>query len=134
MSRARELVRHGTVVVIDYGAPTTAGLAGRPWRDWLRTYRGHARGEHYLAAPGSQDITAEVAIDQLPEPDTVRTQAQWLQLHGIADLVAEGKQHWEQHAARPDLTAMRMRSRVSESEALLDPAGLGAFTVLEWRC
>jgi hypothetical protein len=28
---------------------------------------------------------------------------------------------------------MRMRSRVSESEALLDPAGLGAFTVLEWR-
>jgi hypothetical protein len=28
---------------------------------------------------------------------------------------------------------MRMRSRVSESEALLDPSGLGAFTVLEWR-
>jgi hypothetical protein len=27
---------------------------------------------------------------------------------------------------------MRMRSRISESEALLDPVGLGAFTVLEW--
>jgi hypothetical protein len=25
-----------------------------------------------------------------------------------------------------------MRSRVSEAEALLDPDGLGAFTVLEW--
>ena len=133
VSRARDLVRHGTVVVIDYCSPTTADLAGRPWRDWLRTYRGHARGEHYLAAPGSQDITTEVAIDQLPEPDTVRSQAQWLHLHGIADLVAEGKQYWEEHAARPDLTAMRMRSRVSEAEALLDPSGLGAFTVLEWR-
>ena len=35
-------------------------------------------------------------------------------------------------AARPDLEAMAMRSRVSESEALLDPAGLGGFTVAEW--
>jgi hypothetical protein len=28
---------------------------------------------------------------------------------------------------------MRMRSRVSEAEALLDPEGLGGFSVLEWR-
>jgi hypothetical protein len=27
---------------------------------------------------------------------------------------------------------MRMRSRVSEAEALLHPTGLGAFTVVEW--
>ena len=40
----------------------------RPWREWLRTYRGHERGGHYLADPGAQDITAEVAVDQLPEP------------------------------------------------------------------
>jgi len=26
-----------------------------------------------------------------------------------------------------------MRSRVSEAEALLDPSGLGAFSVVEWR-
>ena len=133
VERARALLRTGTVVVIDYCTATTAELAGRPWREWLRTYRGHERGSHYLAAPGSQDITTDVAIDQLPEPDAVRTQAQWLQLHGIGELVAEGKAHWEQHAARPDLTAMKMRSRVSEAEALLDPTGLGAFTVLEWR-
>ncbi len=130
---ARDRLRRGTVVVIDYAVPTTAQLAERPWRDWLRTYRGHERGGHYLAEPGGQDITSEVAIDQLPEPDTVRSQAQWLQLHGIADLVAEGKRYWEAHAARPDLAAMRMRSRISESEALLDPAGLGGFTVLEYR-
>jgi SAM-dependent MidA family methyltransferase len=129
---ARSRLSAGTVLVIDYMTPTTAELAAGPWRDWLRTYRRHERGGHYLADPGTQDITTEVAIDQLPEPDTVRTQAQWLQLHGIAELVDEGKRHWEQHAARPDLAAMKMRSRVSESEALLDPAGLGAFTVTEW--
>ena len=39
---------------------------------------------------------------------------------------------WAERAARPDLEAMAMRSRISESEALLYPAGLGAFTVLEW--
>lgn len=133
VAHARSLLRRGTLLVLDYCTPTTAELADRPWREWLRTYRGHERGGHYLAAPGSQDITTEVAIDQLPAPDAVRTQSQWLQFHGIDELVAEGRAYWEAHASRPDLTAMRMRSRVSEAEALLDPSGLGAFTVLEWR-
>lgn len=133
VEQARSLVRSGTVVAFDYCSPTTAALAERPWREWLRTYRGHERGGHYLAEPGSQDITTEVAVDQLPEPDAVRSQAQWLQLHGIDELVAEGREYWEAHAARPDLAALRMRSRVSEAEALLDPAGLGGFSVLEWR-
>jgi SAM-dependent MidA family methyltransferase len=130
---ARSRLASGSLVAIDYMAPTTADLVARPWREWLRTYRGHARGGHYLADVGQQDITTEVAIDQLPEPDTVRTQAQWLQLHGIDDLVDEGRARWEASAARPDLAAMRMRSRVAEAEALLDPTGLGTFTVCEWH-
>ena len=130
---ARSRLRRGTLLVIDYMSPTTAALAGRHWREWLRTYREHQRGDHYLTAPGTQDITSEVAIDQLPSPDAIRTQSQWLQLHGIGELVDEGKRYWEAHAARPDLEAMRMRSRVAESEALLDAHGLGAFTVLEYR-
>ena len=32
-----------------------------------------------------------------------------------------------------DLAALRARSRASESDALCDPTGLGAFRVLEWR-
>jgi hypothetical protein len=40
---------------------------------------------------------------------------------------------WDEQAARPGLEAMRMRSRVSEAEALLDPGGLGGFLVAEWR-
>lgn len=130
---ARQLLRSGSALIIDYGVPLTAELAMRPWREWLRTYRGNERGDHYLTAPGSQDITTDIPFDQLPEADAMRTQAQFLQRWGIDELVTEGKQVWEAHAARPGLEAMRMRSRISEAEALLDPSGLGNFLVAEWR-
>ncbi len=133
IDEARRLVRAGSVVAIDYGTPLTAMLAGRPWRDWLRTYRGNERGDHYLVGAGTQDITIEVPIDQLPEPDAVRAQAQFLQRWGIDDLVEEGRRVWTEQASRPGLEAMKMRSRISEAEALLDPAGLGGFLVAEWR-
>jgi SAM-dependent MidA family methyltransferase len=129
---ARAIMRSGRVVVVDYARATTAELVAGPWREWLRTYRAHERGEHYLAIPGEQDITADVVLDQLPEPDAVRTQAEFLRRWGIDDLVAEGRAAWDAAAARPDLAAIAMRSRAREAEALLDPGGLGAFTVAEW--
>ena len=71
-------------------------------------------------------------LDQLPEPGAVRTQVQFLRRWGIEELVAEGREAWARAAASPDLAAMTMRSRVREAEALLDPSGLGGFTVAEW--
>ena len=130
---ARGRLTSGSVLVVDYGVARTGELAARPWRQWLRTFRGNERGEHYLHGPGSQDITVDIPFDQLPEPGSVRTQAQYLQLLGIEDFVEAGRRFWTEHAARPGLEAMRMRSRISESEALLDPAGLGGFLVAEWR-
>jgi len=127
------VVRSGALLTIDYGVRLTAGLVSRSWRDWLRTYSGHERGEHYLASPGTQDITTDVPFDQLPVPDSIRTQSQFLQRWGIDELVEEGKRVWREQAARPGLEAMKMRSRVSESEALLDVGGLGSFLVAEWR-
>jgi len=128
-------VARGRVVLIDYAA-TTATLAARPWRDWLRTYRGHERGAHPLLDPGTQDITADVPLDQcaavLRPPDTSSTQAAFLNRHGINELVAEGKRIWAERAHIGDLIAMQARSRLRESDALTDPAGLGAFTVAEW--
>jgi SAM-dependent MidA family methyltransferase len=59
------------------------------------------------------------------------SQASFLESHGIAAAVEEGRTYWETHASQPDVRAMSMRSRVSEAEALLDPSGLGAFTVAE---
>jgi SAM-dependent MidA family methyltransferase len=129
---ARSRLRRGRLLVIDYAEGTTSSLAGRPWRDWLRTYRNHRRGDHYLAAPGSQDITAELAIDQFPLPDAITTQAQFLRRWGIDELVEEGETEWAATAAAPDRQSIAMRSRAVEAAALLDSAGLGAFATLEW--
>lgn len=121
----------GRVVAIDY-ASTTRELAARPWHEWLRTYRQHERGRAPLEDLGTQDITCEVAIDQLPHPMSNRTQADWLRAHGIDELVAEGRHVWRERAAIGDLAAVRARSRITEAEALLDESGLGGFRVLEW--
>lgn len=126
----------GRLVVIDYMVATTAELLDRPWRTWLRTYAGHEKGGHYLRDVGSQDVTTDVCLDQLEAragaADSIRSQAQFLQRWGIDELVAEGRRVWEAEAARPGLAAVKMRSRVTEAEALLDPRGLGGFTVAEW--
>jgi SAM-dependent MidA family methyltransferase len=124
----------GRVVVLDYAA-TTAELAGRPHAGWLRTYRTHDRGRVPLEDLGAQDITCEVATDQLAEvraPDHDRSQADWLAAHGIDALVEEGRRVWSERAHLGDLAAVRARSRIGEAEALCDPTGLGAFRVLEW--
>jgi SAM-dependent MidA family methyltransferase len=61
------------------------------------------------------------------------TQAEFLHEFGIGALVDEGRAAWQRAVAAPDLAAMVMRSRVREAEALLDPAGLGGFSVVQWR-
>ncbi|HVN50972.1 MAG TPA: SAM-dependent methyltransferase [Acidimicrobiales bacterium] len=134
LASALSVVERGRVIVIDYAA-TTSELAARPTREWLRTYRGHGHGLDPLEQLGRQDITCDVAIDQLAavrEPDRVTTQAAFLGVHGIETLVEEGRRIWRERAAVGDLEAVRARSRVGESEALLDPEGLGGFRVLEW--
>jgi SAM-dependent MidA family methyltransferase len=127
-----QLAPGGTLVVLDYAA-TTGALADRPWTEWVRTYRGHGRGVSPWDVPGEQDVTVEVALDQLPRPDRVRTQAEALRAWGIDALVAEGRAAWHGRTGPADLAALRARSRVTEAEALLDPGGLGGFAVIEWQ-
>jgi len=129
---ARALLTQGTVLAFDYCTATSWQLANMPWREWLRTYRAHERGTHYLRDIGQQDITTQVCLDQLPEPTVVRSQAQFLQRWGIDELVDEGRAAWAASAGAPNLAALRMRSRVRESESLLDPGGLGGFLAVEW--
>jgi len=132
--RARGILDRGRLVVIDYVA-VTAELAARPMGEWLRTYRDHDRGGPVLEALGTQDITCEVCADQLGRVapvDRSRTQAEFLEAHGIATLVEEGRRAWHERPGPADLTALRGRSRVVEAEALTDPTGLGGFRVLEW--
>jgi SAM-dependent MidA family methyltransferase len=132
VAAARRSVHQGTVIVFDYCSPSTASLAAQPWREWLRTYRAHGRGQHYLREPGTQDITAQVCLDQLPQPLVVESQADFLRRWGIDELVGIGQRAWAAAAAQPDVAAMTMRSRTREAEALLDPLGLGAFGVALW--
>jgi SAM-dependent MidA family methyltransferase len=134
--RAAAWVRDATaaaprVIAFDY-ARTTAEMAALPWTEWLRTYRAHGRGGHPLEHVGEQDITCDVAVDQLPTPTRVTTQAEFLRAHGIDELVAEARAAWQERAHVGDLEALKHRSRLSEAAALTDMTGLGGFSVLEW--
>ena len=131
VEEARSRLRAGRVVAIDY-CDVTESMARRPWTDWVRTYRGHGRSGHPLASLGEQDVTCEVAVDQLPPPTENRSQADFLRAYGLDELVDEARRAWTERAAIGDLQALTARSRVHEGAALVDPAGLGAFRVLEW--
>lgn len=125
---------NGTVVVIDY-ADTTASMGHRGQQSWMRTYSTHGRGAGPLQACGAQDLTVDVAVDQLAlvrAPTLDITQAAFLADHGIDMLVEEGRRVWSERAHIGDLAAVRARSRVREAEALCDPSGLGAHRVLGW--
>jgi SAM-dependent MidA family methyltransferase len=124
----------GKVLVIDYCSESTGEIAVTPWREWLRTYKDHGRGEHYLLEPGSQDITTQVLLDQLIKAIpllSVDGQSEWLHRWGIDELVSEGNEYWEQHKSSPDISAMKMRSRAFEAQLITDTTGMGAYLVLE---
>jgi SAM-dependent MidA family methyltransferase len=135
LREARACLVSGRVVVVDY-ADTTASMAARPWTTWLRTYAAHGRGGHPLVAVGGQDITCDIAVDQLSAavaPSANRSQAEFLSAHGLDELTDAARAAWRTGAATGDLDALKARSRVTEASALSDPRGLGAFRVLEWE-
>lgn len=131
-------LRSGVLALVDYGAPH-AELAARG--GWLRTYAGHHRGEDPLIDPGAHDITVDVPTDLVVAAAQAsgwqlfadRSQADWLRSLGLDARVAAARAAWAEGRARADLAALAARSLVHEADALTDPAGLGAFRVLELR-
>jgi SAM-dependent MidA family methyltransferase len=132
VSNALSLIERGSLLMFDYCTDTTAEVAAMPWREWLRTYKDHERGGHYLLEPGSQDVTAQVVLDQPPAGFVAMSQAKFLQQWGIDELVLEGNAYWESLTGAPDVAAIKMRSRATEAQSLLALDGLGGFTALEW--
>ena len=123
----------GRVLVFDYCSESTGEIAVTPWREWLRTYKDHKRGSHYLLEPGSQDITTQVMIDQLMMtfPDLLVTQQlEWLHKWGIEELVSAGNEYWDEHKSAPDIAAMKMRSRANEYRALNAMSEVGMYKVI----
>ncbi len=132
VNNALSSIERGSLLLFDYCTETTAAVSAMPWREWLRTYKDHERGGHYLLDPCSQDITAQVVLDQLPTGFVAMTQAQFLRQWGIDELVLEGNAYWENLTGAPDVAAIKMRSRATEVQSLLALNGLGGFTALEW--
>jgi NADH dehydrogenase [ubiquinone] 1 alpha subcomplex assembly factor 7 len=136
LDECAHVLRRGFLVVVDY-ADDAASLAARRQDEWLRTYRGHRRGETPLAAPGEQDITSTVPAEHLVAHAARvgfrlvehTTQAEWLAALGIDELVDDARGLWRERAAVGDLEALAARSRVTEAAALTDPSGLGAHHV-----
>ncbi|MEZ5239906.1 MAG: SAM-dependent methyltransferase [Microthrixaceae bacterium] len=124
-------LERGELIVFDYVSDTPT-LASRPQEDWLRTYRSHGRGSSPLDAPGTQDITVEVARDQLPPGWVSTSQAEWLRSNGLDELLERARTTWADRAGVGDLVAMRARSAPLEAEALTEETGLGGFEVLTW--
>jgi len=129
LTSARSLVRQGSVVVIDYARSRSTDVE-------VRTYLGHERGDQPLTQLGRNDVTVDVDLAQLQSragaATLAITQAAFARELGIDVLVDEGRALWEANAAVGDLAALKARSRIREAEALLDPDGLGGFTVAIW--
>ena len=126
-------IGHGRLLLFDYCSTSTAEIALTPWREWLRTYRDQGRGTHYLSSPGSQDITAQVMLDQLQTGFTSSTQADFLKQWGIDELVIEGTTYWENMKHAPNIAAMKMRSRGIECVVITGNSCLEQFDVLEYQ-
>ncbi len=138
IARAAECIETGWIVLIDY-AGSAQELAHRG--GWLRTYRDHSRGDDPLLCPGEADITSDVVLDPIRDAliasglkiESETMQADWLSGLGIEDEVAAGEAAWLAGAARGDLEALIGRSRATEAAMLMEPSGLGGFTVIVAR-
>jgi SAM-dependent MidA family methyltransferase len=122
--------------IIDYAA-SSEELAHRPPEDLVRAYRRHTSPRDWFARPGSTDITVDVNADAVAATATqagadvlVTTQRQFLLDHGAAAIV-EGLLAAEREAAGQGrvMDQLAARSQRIDVEALLDPSGLGGFTV-----
>jgi SAM-dependent MidA family methyltransferase len=125
-------IDHGRLLLFDYCSPSTAEISLTPWREWLHTYQDQGRGTHYSTEPGSQDITTQVMLDQLPTGFTSLSQADFLRQWGINDLLREGSDYWESMKHAPDVTAMKMRSRSTEASILIGHFKNSGYTSLDW--
>ena len=135
LTTARALVRRGSVVVVDYARPSTAEMARAAVAVVAADVPGsRARRPSPASTPASRTSPSTSPSTSSPEPDR-RAARRRSSCSATASTSSstEGRRAWAAAAARPDLAALAMRSRVAEAEALLDPAGLGGFTVLEWR-
>ena len=132
VERSLKILKNGRIIIVDYTVP---GFENHEKKNWLRTYQQHEIINDPFTKVGLSDITSDVDLSQLTkvkEPTSIQNQAEWLQKLGLEDQLKESKKIWKQNAHNPSISAIEARSAIGESEALIDPDGLGAFKVVEW--
>ena len=133
-------ITKGAAVVIDYG-DDAAGLSSRRAEGTLRTYQAHHLGPDPLLAPGTMDITVDVAFDALEEigaaegfETSVTTQRDFLEVLGLRGDRDRMRAEELDLARSGDVwTRLQLKSRVTEIDTLLHARGLGDFRVLVAR-
>jgi SAM-dependent MidA family methyltransferase len=144
MRRIAVGVRRGFVLTIDYG--DTARRLYTPYRrrGTLAVYSEHQFGDHPLAQPGSQDLTAHVnfsALIQTGRKSGLRlagltTQADFLTALGLRERMAAMGRYQTPGTLRAVFTGdsqidyLRRVSQRNALSVLLNPVGLGGFKVL----
>jgi SAM-dependent MidA family methyltransferase len=140
IGRALARVRHGALVVIDYGG-TAEELEPRRTQGTLRTYRNHHLGPDPLLEPGATDVTVDVnftamvaAAEAAGASVGIQRQDDFLEGFGLRDVVRDLR-HRERELARSGDAIKRLvvRSEATDAETLLHPRGLGDFRVLTAR-
>lgn len=135
----RVLDHFGTVAMclIDYGG-TSEELIERHASSIVRTYRRHQDGLDWLQHPGDTDITVDVnvtgvlkSIARTGRTARLLSQHDFLLKYGLVELIADTT-YQEQHSASTGaiMAQLEHRSERLDFEALIDPAGLGAFWVI----
>ena len=130
--------RFGTLAmcIVDYAASSDE-LARRRPDEIVRAYQRHTAPQDWLTRPGSTDITADVnadavvgAVKRAGADVILTTQREFLLDHGAAAIL-ESLLADEREAARQGrvMDQLAARSQRIDVEALLDPSGLGGFSV-----
>ncbi|MGI9665869.1 MAG: SAM-dependent methyltransferase [Acidimicrobiia bacterium] len=127
-----------SLLAIDYAADTKT-LGARLAPQVVRTFRSHREGSDPLAAPGEADLTVEVNSDVVARATalagatlTTSTQAEFLERLGASDALAALENSGFESARSGDVMAqLGAKSDATNLRALLDPTGLGGFTVFE---
>ena len=135
LAEARSTVGRGRVIVVDYARATTTEMALLPWRALaahLPPPRARRRLPRRARASRTSPPTSPSTSSRSPTSSARRPSSS--SASASTSSSRRGGRRGGRRRRAPTSAAMAMRSRVSEAEALLDPAGLGGFTVIEWEC
>jgi SAM-dependent MidA family methyltransferase len=134
-----DVFRHfGDVMMclIDYGGGSDELATADP-AQLIRTYREHESGIDWLQHPGETDITVDVNFDGVLKSITrqgwegrLMSQRDFLLEHGLAEIIADARDGEVLAASKGAIMhQLENRSERLDMEALIDPNGLGGFTV-----